>query len=351
MLFAQLPTPPAEPDTPKLLSSIRSRTDTASLDDLPPLVLGGAQFNHQYNDDPFKLPIKDIIKRCFDSGVCAIDTSAYYGPSEVLIGNVLADPEIRKLYPRETYFIITKAGRIAESTFDYSPSWMRQSVERSLTRLHTSYLDIVYAHDVEFVPLDETLGGIAELFKMKDEGIIRNVGISGYPVPVLIKLAKLVRNKLGRTIDAVLSYSNFTLQNRLLKFALQEFHDAGVKKILNGSPLSMALLRSQPPHAFHPASPVLKSKVAQAAMLTASYNVELADLSMRYALRHWEGTTVVGWSSLFEVNAGIQSYWDSKNEDLAAEDEILIQQVQEILGDSVDEVWTSGLQDNFDYVL
>jgi aryl-alcohol dehydrogenase-like predicted oxidoreductase len=35
--------------------------------------------------------------------------------------------------------------------FDYSPATIRRSVRRSLQRLHTQYLDVVYLHDVEFV--------------------------------------------------------------------------------------------------------------------------------------------------------------------------------------------------------
>ncbi|KAK9237854.1 NADP-dependent oxidoreductase domain-containing protein [Lipomyces kononenkoae] len=349
MSYVQLPTPPAEPLV--ILGTVGSRERTAGLDGLPPLVLGGAQFNYQYNDDPYKLPAKDIIRHCFEAGVCAIDTSAYYGPSEILIGKALADPEIAASYSRDTYYLITKAGRIAETEFDFSPTWMRHSVERSLKRLHTDYLDIVYAHDVEFVALEDTLPGIAELFKMKEEGIIRNVGISGYPVPVLVTLCRLVRARLGKTIDVVLSYSNFTIQNRRLKNSLEDFYAAGVKKVLNGSPLSMSLLRSQPPHAFHPASPDLKRRVALAANHTASKNVELADLSMRYALRNWQGTTVVGYSSLFEVNAGIKAYWESQNKDITAADEELLHDVHEILGPGLDEVWSSGLKQNYEYTI
>jgi D-arabinose 1-dehydrogenase len=35
--------------------------------------------------------------------------------------------------------------------FDYSPATIRRSVCRSLRRLHTHYLDVVYLHDIEFV--------------------------------------------------------------------------------------------------------------------------------------------------------------------------------------------------------
>ena len=48
---------------------------------------------------------------------------------------------------------MTKCGRygLTKEAFDYSPATIRHSVERSLSRLHTDYLDVVYLHDVEFV--------------------------------------------------------------------------------------------------------------------------------------------------------------------------------------------------------
>lgn len=56
-------------------------------------------------------------------------------------------------FPRGTYKLLTKVGRYGPSAtdFDYTPTTIRRSVRRSLQRLHTEYLDVVYLHDVEFV--------------------------------------------------------------------------------------------------------------------------------------------------------------------------------------------------------
>lgn len=138
--------------------------------------------------------------------------------SEIVLGAVLR--ALMHEFPRPTYKLITKCGRYGPSRedFDYSPQAVRKSVMRSLDRLGTSYLDLVFLHDVEFVaspvfPIpycgdpvraieevdgqtdwglvrskaakawgsgDETiLLAIQELFKMKEEGLIRGVGISG----------------------------------------------------------------------------------------------------------------------------------------------------------------------------
>jgi aryl-alcohol dehydrogenase-like predicted oxidoreductase len=113
---------------------------------------------------------------------------------------------------------ITKVGRYNGHDgvgFDYSPETVRKSVLSSLSRLGTDHLDVVYLHDVEFVatpvksgstagnPLDaienseewglsqadagkifgegdqRILDAIRELWKLKREGMIKAVGISG----------------------------------------------------------------------------------------------------------------------------------------------------------------------------
>ena len=117
---------------------------------------------------------------------------------------------------------MTKAGRYGfkQNEFDYSPATIRASVERSLERMHTSYLDTVYLHDVEFVCEDvyprkagshvkavgeeaelygmkageekklkgdadkNILNAFAELQKMKEEGLIKKIGICGKPQAV-----------------------------------------------------------------------------------------------------------------------------------------------------------------------
>jgi len=118
---------------------------------------------------------------------------------------------------------MTKCGRFGPNDFDYDPARIRQCVLESLERLRTTYLDVVYLHDVEFVAsqvmpklvgnhvaaLDadasayglaevdasnvrgegdqKILDAIAELQKLKQEGIIKNVGITGIVI-VLLKL-------------------------------------------------------------------------------------------------------------------------------------------------------------------
>lgn len=151
------------------------------LESIPPLGLGGATFSTQFNphpDDEITLPVRAILRRALNLGINLIDTSPYYGNSEIVLGRALravwADG-----WSREGMFICTKVGRVELDKFDYSHGSVRRSVERSLSRLGVQVLDVVYCHDVEFVTKEEVLEALEVLFNFKDTGKIRYVGISG----------------------------------------------------------------------------------------------------------------------------------------------------------------------------
>ncbi|KPM34023.1 hypothetical protein AK830_g12551 [Neonectria ditissima] len=259
---------------------------------LPPLILGTATFNTQYHPDPTHMPYTDIVGRALAHNILGFDTSPYYGPSELLLGDAL-----RKLTPpppREGYFLITKAGRIAGDEFDYSPAYIRYSICRSLERLSTPYLDLVYTHDVEFVSPNEVLAAVTELRALRDQGLIRYVGISGYPVETLVSLAEMILRETGEPLDAVLSYSHFCVQNSQLgeQHLLDRFRDAGVECVLNASMLSMGLLTTRgvdnsPMGLWHPAPQELRDACSRLADIAKADGEHLEEVSIRWALENW----------------------------------------------------------------
>jgi len=220
---------------------------------------------------------------------------------------------------------MTKCGRYGLNDFDYSPATIRKSVERSLSRLNTGYLDAVYLHDVEFVccarppvPKDgnhvvglssedereaygladgqegkilgegdqKVLDAFAELRKIKEEGLIRNIGITGYPLPTLLRLALLILHNPPYTpVDVVLSYSHLSIQNDTFKTFLGQFTGrAMVRQVLTASPLSMALLTSTPP-VWHPAPAAVRDACAEAESICGEWDGGLANIALGYAYR------------------------------------------------------------------
>ena len=268
---------------------------------LPPLIFGTATFNYQFNPDPFALGPTEIVQRALAYGVRAFDTSPYYGPAEEILGTAFATDLVRQHYRRDHYYILTKVGRILSDCFDYSPAWIRYSVQRSCKRLRTSYLDVVYCHDVEFVSAEEVLGAVKELRRIRDEeSTIKYVGISGYPVPVLCDLAEMILRETGEQLDVVMSYASFTLQNtRLMSDGIPRLVAAGVDVVPNASPLGMGLLRSQGPPIgamgnWHPAPDGLRNAIKVASDWTDKQGERLEVVAMRFALENWlhEGANV-----------------------------------------------------------
>lgn len=267
---------------------------------LPPLIFGTATFNTQYNKDPYALDTTGLVQQALAHGVRAFDTSPYYGPSEKLLGDALTSEYVLKNFSREEYFLLTKVGRISEDEFDYSPSWLRQSVARSLVRLGTDYVDMVYCHDVEFVSQEEVVDAVRELRRIRDEsGSLKYVGISGYPLEVLCQLAERVLRETGEPLDAVMSYANFTLQNTNLSGAtIHRLKAAGVDVVPNASPLGMGLLRREGPPVgltdFHPAGQDLRIAIQSCSDFCDSHGEKLEVVAIRFALETWikEGSSV-----------------------------------------------------------
>lgn len=84
------------------------------------------------------------VHTAVDRGINLIDVSPYYGltKAETVLGQALQD------IPRDKVILSSKAGRYGENEFDFSYERIMQSVEESLQRLHTDYLDILLLHDI-----------------------------------------------------------------------------------------------------------------------------------------------------------------------------------------------------------
>lgn len=143
---------------------------------------------------------RNIVRSALDHGINFIDSAFIYGPgrSEELIGEVL-----KERGGRDNVVIATKGAHVITGdkiTLDNSPAFLRQSVEDSLKRLQTDYIDLYYIHfPDENTPKDEAVG---ELKKLKDEGKIRAIGVSNFSIDQL-----KVANKDGH-VDVLQSHYN-----------------------------------------------------------------------------------------------------------------------------------------------
>jgi aryl-alcohol dehydrogenase-like predicted oxidoreductase len=102
-----------------------------------------------------------VLNGVLDSGINFIDTSPDYGRSEELIGRFIS-----KRRPDAPRHIFT-----AEN--------VRAGVEQSLRRLKTDHLDLVQFHSSPSRQELQEKGALDELLKLKSEGKVRFIGMSG----------------------------------------------------------------------------------------------------------------------------------------------------------------------------
>jgi myo-inositol catabolism protein IolS len=126
---------------------------------------------------------RDLIRAGLANGINFLDTAFIYGPkrSEEIVGEV-----VKESGNRLEIVIATKAAHKfvgKEVVLDNSPAFLKQSVEESLNRLQTDYIDLFYIHfPDQDTPKDEAVG---ELKQLKDAGKIRAIGVSNFSIEQL----------------------------------------------------------------------------------------------------------------------------------------------------------------------
>ncbi len=123
--------------------------------------------------------VAELLNGILDLGIGYIDTAPAYGLSEERIGRSIG-------HRRSEFILSTKAGETFEngrSRYDFSAAGIRASVERSLRRLQTDVLDLVFIHsNGEDVAIQQTTDALATLRDLKQQGLVRAVGLSGKTV-------------------------------------------------------------------------------------------------------------------------------------------------------------------------
>jgi L-galactose dehydrogenase len=223
------------------------------------------------------------VHTALDLGINFIDTSPFYGRglSECLLGPTL------KEIPRNHYYLGTKLGRYDGAHFDFSANRVAESVDVSLHRMKTDHFDIVLCHDIEFVEMSQIVQEtIPALHQLKEQGKVRFIGISGYPMNIF-------KYVLERTdLDVILSYNHYTLQNTMLA-DLVNFLKANNVGLMNAAPFSARLLTNSELPAWHKATHDVRRVARLAADHCTSRGVDIAQLALQFSIANEDMTTCI----------------------------------------------------------
>ncbi len=255
---------------------------------VPILSFGASSLGQEFRE----ISVVDALKcvpLAVELGMNFIDTSPYYGRgmSEVLLGIAL------KGISRDSYMLCTKLGRYDVDHFDFSAKRVVESVDVSLHRLRTSYLDVVLCHDVEFVPLSQiTEETLPALRRVQQSGKVRYIGFSGYPQKIFRVLCEQT------DVDCVLNYNQYTLQNTRFVEETVPFLKRKSIGVINAGPFSARLLTNSPLPSWLKEPENVREAARKAAAYCGSRGLDIAQLALQFSVQNSDiATTVAGSAS------------------------------------------------------
>jgi aryl-alcohol dehydrogenase-like predicted oxidoreductase len=198
-----------------------------------PLGLGTVKFGRDQQVKypwSFKIPdnqqVIELLSLSRDLGINLLDTAPAYGNSEKRLGELLPN--------RQDWVIVSKVGESFEkgqSKFNFSAQATQKTIESSLKKLKTDYLDIVLVHsdgDDRKVIFQEEV--VNTLQKLKRQGLIRAIGLStkttkgGLWTVENTDIIMATRNTTDHTDDPVLDRALKLNKGVIIKKGLQSGH-------------------------------------------------------------------------------------------------------------------------------
>jgi len=176
------------------------------------------------------------IQAIFDGPANFLDTSRIYGDgrSEERIGTAILE---RGGLP-EGFVVSTKLDRDPRTNV-FDAGRARRSLELSLKALGLERIDLMNLHDPEHArSLDEATGregALGELFRLKEEGLVKAVGLAAGNVDMMIPLLR------DWDFDALITHNRFTIANRNAE-AMMELATARGVAVINAAPYAGGIL-------------------------------------------------------------------------------------------------------------
>jgi D-threo-aldose 1-dehydrogenase len=251
------------------------------------------------------------VRAAWDQGTRYFDTAPLYGAglAELRLGQVLS------AYERDEYVLSTKVGRVildeVEDTSardmgekgglfafgrpnkvlnDYSADATMRSIEDSLKRLKTDYLDIVYVHDVaqdfygdDWVAQYEIArtGAFRVLTRLREQGVIKAWGLGVNRVEPLEMTLELSEPQA----DGFLLAGRYTLLDH--ERALQRLMPTATAQdvsIVVGGPYSSGVLAGGTHFEYQKAPPDILDKVARIKAVADRHGVSLKSAAIQFVL-------------------------------------------------------------------
>ncbi len=210
--------------------------------DISPIGLGTVKFGRNQGvkyPEKFEIPdenyLADLLELAKSLGINMLDTAPSYGSSEERLGRLLSGQ-------RKDWVIVGKVGEEfenGESEYIFTPDHFKMSVERSLKRLKTDFIDVLLIHsngqDIDILNNDDL---IQTMHDFKDQGLVKAIGAStktatgGIKTLELMDVVMATYNAQYTDEKPVLDYAEKHNKGVLLKKALSSGHNSNIEDAL-----------------------------------------------------------------------------------------------------------------------
>ena len=235
-----------------------------------------------------------LLNGVLDAGINFIDTSIDYGRSEERIGRFIA-------HRRREYYLASKCGCVvggAQGEHVHTAANVRHGIENSLRLLKTDYLDLVQFHRSLTLAEFEAEGALQEVLKLKAEGKVRFIGVSG----VLPNLDEQIQSGVFDAFQ--IPYSALQREH---EDVIERAATAGAGTIIRGG------VARGTPDDWQRTYYMVPSETLQDRWKTANLDELLdgstrIDFTLRFTLSHpGLHTTIVGTSNLEHLRANVRA--------------------------------------------
>lgn len=303
---------------------------------LPPISLG---LWYNFGDNrPFQAQ-RDVLRRAFDRGITHFDLANNYGPpagsAEENFGRMLRTD----FAPYRSEIIVSTKAGYEQWAGPYgnfgSRKYLLNSLDESLKRLSTDYVDIFYSHRVDAdTPIEETIGALDTAVR---QGKALYAGISSYS-PERTKAAVEVARTLGTPL--VIHQPAYSMLNRWAEGGLLEVLGENGLGSIAFTPLAQGLLTSKylgevpaaratdrPSFSPDSLSEDNLRRIRGLNEIAAGRGQTLAQMAVAWTLRPGGVTSaLIGVSSVAQLDENIDALnnLDFTTEELAAIDEFAV---------------------------
>lgn len=216
------------------------------------------------------------------SGFGFLDTSAGYndGESERRIGEA-----IRRVggLP-DTVILATKVDPDFE-TGEFDGRAVRRSLEGSLERLGVDRVDLLHFHDPERLTFADAMahgGAVAELVRIRDEGLAGHLGVAGGPASVMAQYLDT------GIFEVLLTHNRWTLADRTADAILSQACNAGYG-VINAAPFGGgSLVRgfdAVPTYCYGPATAETERAIRAVEAICAEADIPLGAAALQFSTR------------------------------------------------------------------